>query len=167
MKNIRGWVIGSVMFLSLIGMVVSRTEIQDALIQRVKAGQPKGPVILTDQPISNTPTDPALTPSLLPTGLPTETSEPIRECREFTEGTITCRIQQASCSFHPSTKGKPTFCNDAQFPNHNFTYLVWGKDVSSLDGRCLILEGSVEIYKGKAEIISEDGSAFVGFCDEE
>jgi hypothetical protein len=118
-----------------------------------------------DLPVPANPTDPP--PSATPTVPVTDTPEPIRECREFTTGLVTCRIQKAYCSYHPSTNGKPTFCNDGKYPNYHFTYLVWGKDASSLDGHCLILNGKIEIYKGKPEVTSEDNSGFVDYCDPE
>jgi len=48
--------------------------------------------------------------------------------------------------------GKPTFCNDAPYPGHNFTLLWWGEDWSSYDGACLIVTGFVSRYQGKLQI---------------
>ncbi len=65
---------------------------------------------------------------------------------------VTCTIPVASCSYQPKTLGKPTFCNDAPYPRHSFTLLVWGQDWSDYNGRCLIVTGLVSIYAGKAQI---------------
>jgi len=69
---------------------------------------------------------------------------------------VSVRMEQAQCSYRESTNGKPTFCNDKPFPAHNFTFLVWGRDWSAFDESCLIVEGEVEMYDGKAQILVED-----------
>jgi hypothetical protein len=78
----------------------------------------------------------------------------------------TCRIVLAACSYMPKVKGSPTFCNDAPYPNHGFTYLVWGRDLSELNGRCIIVSGQVVMYKGKLEIEAQNTGGLVGYCDE-
>jgi hypothetical protein len=77
--------------------------------------------------------------------------------------TITCRIDRAYCDYRPDIGGQPTFCNDAPYPNHDFTLLVWGSDWSDLDGRCLLVTGEVVRYRGKPEIIAESRSQ-VDYC---
>ncbi len=65
---------------------------------------------------------------------------------------VTCMIPTAFCSYKPGVKGKPTFCNDARYPNHNFTLVVWDQNWSELNGNCLLVQGVIKIYNGKPEI---------------
>lgn len=65
---------------------------------------------------------------------------------------ISVRLESAQCSFQSSVNGTPTFCNDLPFPNHNFTFLVWGEDWSAFNNTCVVVEGLVELYQGKPQI---------------
>lgn len=76
---------------------------------------------------------------------------------------VTCKIPRAYCSYEPSTSGKPTFCNDARYPNHNFTLLVWGSDWSFLNGSCILVSGRVTSYQGKPQI-EASSEAQVSYC---
>jgi Bacterial SH3 domain len=76
---------------------------------------------------------------------------------------VTCKIPRAYCSYQPSTKGKPTFCNDARYPNNSFALVVWGSDWSDLDGRCIIVSGRVNLYDGKSQIEATSRSQ-VTYC---
>lgn len=71
---------------------------------------------------------------------------------------VTCMIESASCSYQANLKGSPTFCNDAPYPTNNFTFLAWGEDLSQYDGNCLVVTGSVQLYKGKPEIVGTGSS---------
>lgn len=77
---------------------------------------------------------------------------------------VLVRIENAYCSYRPDVNGAPTFCNDQPFPDHSFTLIAWGKDWTDLDGECIFVEGEVEEYKGKFEIIA-DSRDQVKFCD--
>lgn len=88
-----------------------------------------------------------------------------QECKTYSDGTVKCRIENAYCSYEPSVNGQPTYCNDAPFPNHNFTYVVWGQDVSYLDGHCLIVYGKIDYYDGKPQINWQNLDGFDGYCD--
>jgi hypothetical protein len=77
---------------------------------------------------------------------------------------VIVRIENAYCSYRPDVNGAPTFCNDQPFPDHNFTLIAWGKDWTDLDGKCVFVEGEVEEYKGKTEIIA-DSRDQVTLCD--
>jgi hypothetical protein len=109
------------------------------------------------------------TPDLLPTAIyqQIEQQEPnFPICSQVQAGEITtCIIENSYCSYQPNVKGKPTFCNDAPYPSNNFTYLVWGEDLSALTGHCLIISGKVVLYKGKPEIEAQSNSGFNGYCD--
>jgi hypothetical protein len=67
-------------------------------------------------------------------------------------------IDRSYCSYNKNLKGSPTFCNDAPYPTNNFTFLIWGEDLSRYDGKCLIVNGTVTLYKGKPEIIGTESS---------
>ncbi len=68
---------------------------------------------------------------------------------------VTVRIERAWCSYQQQIKGKPTFCNDQPYPQHDFTLLIWGEDWSDYDGLCLLVKGMVTRYRGKAQIVAE------------
>lgn len=68
---------------------------------------------------------------------------------------VTCRMPHAYCSYQPLVSGSPTFCNDAPYPTHAFTLLRWGEDWSYLDGKCLLVTGSIALYQGKLQIVAE------------
>ncbi len=67
---------------------------------------------------------------------------------------VSCKIDRAYCEYLPNTNGAPTFCNDAPYPNHNFTLIVFGQDWSDLDGQCIIISGTISMYDGKPQIIT-------------
>lgn len=77
---------------------------------------------------------------------------------------ITCKIPRAYCSYQSTTSGRPTFCNDAQYPNHNFTLVVWGTDWSDLDRLCIIVSGRVSLFDGKPQIEATNRSQ-VTYCN--
>lgn len=96
---------------------------------------------------------------------PTSSSSAIRsgQAGSYAGEYLSVRINRAYCSYQPSIEGSPTFCNDAPYPNHDFTLLVWESDWSSLDGACLIVTGLVTIFQGKAEIVVSSTSQ-VAYC---
>ena len=77
---------------------------------------------------------------------------------------VTVQVDRAYCSHRPDIDGRPTFCNDAPYPTHDFTLLVWGQDWSDYDGRCVCAHGEVVLYEGKAEIVLESRSN-VSLCN--
>lgn len=93
-------------------------------------------------------------------------SESVLLCRntnKYIGDYVTCKIPRAYCSYQPNVNGSPTFCNDAPYPNHDFTYVIWGRDFSSLDDQCLLISGYVSMYKGKLQIESEDNPNY-SYC---
>jgi hypothetical protein len=96
---------------------------------------------------------PTHTATITPT-TPPEVEAPIScsEAGSAVDQTITCRIEQAYCSYHPEIQGSPTFCNNAAYPGHSFTLLVWGEDWSQFDGQCLDVTGVVTVYDRKPQI---------------
>ena len=77
---------------------------------------------------------------------------------------LTIRINRAHCGYFPGTSGKPTFCNDKPYPNHDFTMVVWEKDWSHYDGACLLVYGAINSFEGKPEIEVKSSSS-VSLCD--
>jgi len=84
------------------------------------------------------------------------------EAANFVGQVVSVRIETVWCSYRAEISGSPTFCNDQLYPNHNFTFLMWGEDLSSFDQRCVVVEGLVEMYQGKPqiEVIDQDQLQF-------
>lgn len=76
---------------------------------------------------------------------------------------VTCKLPKASCTYMTSVNGKPTYCNDIPYPDHNFTLLVWGSDWSHFDGKCLLISGQVTQVDGKPQI-EANGTVEVSIC---
>ena len=115
------------------------------------------------------PTPPSSTPARIssPTPRPpspTPTKPIYPACSDATPGTfVTCQIGRAYCSYRPDVNGRPTFCNDAPFPGHSFTLLVWGQNWSDFDGRCLLVTGPITTFEGKRQFEATSRSQ-VAFC---
>jgi hypothetical protein len=77
------------------------------------------------------------------------------EAGDFVGETITIKIEKAYCSYRPDVNGAPTFCNDQPYPNQTFTLISWGRNWTDLDGKCIFVEGVIEAYKGKFEIVAD------------
>jgi hypothetical protein len=69
---------------------------------------------------------------------------------------ITVRVELSHCAYKPNINGSPTFCNDKPYPDHSFTYLVWGKDFSRFDQLCVLVSGEIVEYDGKQQIVVEE-----------
>jgi hypothetical protein len=72
--------------------------------------------------------------------------------------TVCGRLTQGQ--FRQDVRGQPTFLNcDGQYPNHVFTWLIWGEDranygnVERMQGSCVCGRGVIQEYRGKPEII--------------
>lgn len=76
---------------------------------------------------------------------------------------VTCTIQRAYCDYSENTYGGQTFCNDAPYPNNHFTMLVWDRDWTHYNSRCIVVTGAVSIYDGKPQIIVTSTSQ-VDYC---
>jgi hypothetical protein len=99
------------------------------------------------------PTNTPIIKAVTPTSVINKLVIPYPECAIASIGkNVTCRISRAYCSYKPNIKGNPTYCNDALYPNSNFTLLRWGEDWSYLEGKCLIVTGYNYLYKGKPQI---------------
>ena len=103
---------------------------------------------------TNTPRPPTPTPTPTPTPIPCGPHAILSEqAGDYIGQIVTVHIDRAYCSYRPDVKGSPTFCNDAPYPIHDFTMLVWGQDWSDYDGRCICVYGKVTPYKGKPQIV--------------
>ena len=143
--------------LFLVGLVaVSCSRPTAILTVVVTEAPPEGP---GQQPPPDPPSQPP--PTLPPTSPATvpPTSPPYDDCSRAIAGTFaTCRIERADCDYRPDISGQPTFCNDAPFPSHSFTLLVWGEDWSDYDGRCLVVTGEVTRFRGLPQIVATSRS---------
>lgn len=105
-------------------------------------------VVVTSTPVQQTP-EPTLQ-------LPTDEKEQswvwAVDAADHVGEYLQVRVETAHCTYRAGVNGTPTFCNDQPFPNHNFTFLVWGQDWSYLDQTCVIVQGVVDIYQGKPQI---------------
>src|SRR5262249_46539415 len=67
-----------------------------------------------------------------------------------------------STRYATGTKGQPTFLNlDRSYPHQVFTIVIWGSDrpkfgtpETTLMGKNVCAEGTIQTYRGKAEIIA-------------
>ncbi|MEN8242734.1 MAG: hypothetical protein ABFS17_12480 [Chloroflexota bacterium] len=78
--------------------------------------------------------------------------------------TITVRVEISHCDYKPGINGEPTFCNDQPYPNHLFTYLIWGEDWSHYDQSCVLVSGEIVEYDGKAQIELKNEEQII-LCD--
>lgn len=113
-----------------------------------------------------TPT-PTLTPT--PTFTPTPTLPPtVVSCEEAKYHIGEFKTVQGVfyCSYRPDVNGEPTFCNCPRpYDQHDFTALIWGDErpifisclggepATLLDGREFGVNGLIEEYGGKPQII--------------
>lgn len=67
----------------------------------------------------------------------------------------------ASAKYATNANRQPTFLNlDKPYPNHLFTAVIWGSDRAafpyapeSLANRRICVTGTIQLYRGKAEIV--------------
>jgi hypothetical protein len=69
---------------------------------------------------------------------------------------VAVHVDVSHCAYKPGVNGAPTFCNDQPFPNHTFTYLMWGVDLSRFDQQCVLVIGQIVEYDGKPQIVIEN-----------
>jgi len=72
----------------------------------------------------------------------------------------TIAIARVEASYQPNVRGQPTFLNDAPFPNHVFTAVVWGKDrqlfrpaPEDYQGRAVCVTGPIELFQQRPQIV--------------
>ena len=77
----------------------------------------------------------------------------------------TVAVPRVTASYQPNTRGQPTFLNDAPYPNHVFTAVVWGTDrkqfqpaPESWQGKSLCVTGPVELYQQRPQITINSSS---------
>jgi 3',5'-cyclic AMP phosphodiesterase CpdA len=76
---------------------------------------------------------------------------------------VSCKIERAYCDYLPSVDGAPTFCDDRPYPNQNFQLVVFGADWSGYDGYCIMVSGTVSLYRGIPQILATRRSQ-VSYC---
>ena len=81
------------------------------------------------------------------------------------------RVLSVEASYRSDVGGQPTFCNDAPYPAHSFTALIWGDNRGNwstppeqlYDGACLNVCGLVTSYRGTPQI-ELAGPSQASFC---
>lgn len=81
------------------------------------------------------------------------------------------RVLSVEASYRSDVGGQPTFLNDAPYPNHSFTAVIWGDNRGNwstppeqfYDGKCVDFTGLVTSYKGKPQI-ELTGPSQASFC---
>ena len=150
----------SILALSSLSFLITACNTEPAIVTVIV------PVTVTSE--QSTGSIPTAKPRSLPTQIPPSPTElspptaiqdsfalPCSETDSYIGQTVSCQIENAYCSYRPDVAGEPTFCNDAPFPGHSFTLLVWEQDWSDLDGKCLHVSGVISRYRGKLEIVAE------------
>lgn len=128
-----------------------------------KTKEPVSTSTITPVPPTTTIPVPTKTPLIsTPTKIETDS---FNDCNTYSSGTVTCKIRRAYCLYESSETGQPTFCDDAPYPSNSFTYVVWGHNVSFLNGHCIIVYGNIEYYDRKPEISWQNNNGFVKYCD--
>lgn len=140
--------------LIVLGMLISGCGVQN-----LEDSQPsQTPMVITQLvtvivKVTSTPVQQVPDPTLqLPTDAEVHSWVLATDAADHVGENLQVRVETAHCTYQAGVNGTPTFCNDQPFPNHNFTFLVWGQDWSYLDQRCVIVEGVVELYQGKPQI---------------
>jgi len=148
--------------LELEEMALQINELENQALSLAVISEPTIKTIQPEETIMPTANEIQPTSTIRPTK--TMPADIFKECYEANLGNVICKISKAYCSYKPNIKGSPTFCNDAPYPSHGFTLLVWGKDWSKFNGKCLIVTGYNHLYKGKPEIEATSESQ-VTICD--
>jgi hypothetical protein len=72
----------------------------------------------------------------------------------------TIAIPHVEASYQQDVRGQPTFLNDAPYPNHVFTAVVWGRDrgqfqpvPESFQGKPLCVTGPVELFQQRPQVV--------------
>ena len=73
----------------------------------------------------------------------------------------TVAIAKVDASYQPNVRGQPTFLNDAPYPNHLFTAVIWGNNRRQFNpppegawqGEALCVTGPVELFQQKPQIV--------------
>jgi hypothetical protein len=72
----------------------------------------------------------------------------------------TVAIARVAASYQPNVRGQPTFLNDAPYPNHAFTAVIWGGErrqfqppPESWQGKALCVTGPVETFQQRPQIV--------------
>lgn len=77
---------------------------------------------------------------------------------------VSCKMERAYCDYLPAVEGRPTFCSDRPYPDHNFALIVFGEDWSEYDGQCILVSGYLEIDRGVLQIQAVSRSQ-VSYCE--
>ena len=78
----------------------------------------------------------------------------------------TVAIARVDASYQANVRGQPTFLNDAPYPNHVFTAVIWGNNRRQFNpppegawqGKALCVTGPIELFQQKPQIVVESPS---------
>jgi hypothetical protein len=90
--------------------------------------------------------------------------EPCFEAANRVGDHLTCRVAKTYCDYFPELEGSPTVCIDRPAPDHTFALVAFERDWSEYDGKCLIIEGYLEVYRGVLRIQAHRQDQ-VAMCD--
>jgi hypothetical protein len=103
------------------------------------------------------------------TGGNTPSCTPAAKAAASVAKAVTVCGKVGDASYQASTSGRPTFINfDKPYPNHSFVALIWGENRSRFNpvpeqqfgaGKTVCVSGTVEMYRGKPQIIVRDPGA--------
>jgi hypothetical protein len=73
----------------------------------------------------------------------------------------TVAIARVDGSYQANVRGQPTFLNDAPYPSHTFTAVIWGSDRRQFNpppegawqGKALCVTGPVELFQQRPQIV--------------
>jgi hypothetical protein len=72
----------------------------------------------------------------------------------------TIAIAKVEASYQPGVRGQPTYLNDAPYPNHAFTAVIWGSErrqfepsLTGWQGKALCVTGTIEVFQQRPQIV--------------
>ena len=87
------------------------------------------------------------------------------QLRQFEGIKVICKVDRLYCSYAPASTSYLTSCTDAPSPNEKFTLQIWHEDWTYLDGRCVVIQGTLSMFADKPYLSFEPDYADVSFCD--
>jgi hypothetical protein len=72
----------------------------------------------------------------------------------------TVAVARVTASYQAEARGRPTFLNDAPYPNHIFTAVIWGSDREQFQpppdawqGKALCVTGPIELFEQRPHVV--------------
>ena len=77
---------------------------------------------------------------------------------------VSCKIERASCMYHPDLEGSPTICSDRSYPSQGFQFVVAADNWSNYDDSCIVISGYLETHREGLQIQGFNRSQ-VSYCE--